>query len=342
MLSRVADSLYWMSRYLERAEHTVRLIDVNMSLMLDEASTTANLSLERRWKRVLACLGHPAHIEWSGDFYQLTHDLTFSTRSHAAIVNSIAQARENARQVRDELSSEQWQQLNRLYHSMTAAQREVSSYNALTSFEPVCYLVDQPLLLVVNSTSPYHTLADLLDAARAKPGDLTLAANGPATAYHIAFETLRRAAKVDMTFVPYPGTAPAVTAVMGDHVTSYLGSYAAVMEQLGGGKLRALATPSKARIESLPDVPTVSESGITDYEAVNWIGVLAPAKTPKETVSQLASWFAAAMDAPEVKAKLVVQGLLPATKCGAGFAAVLKKEYEAYGRAVHDANIRAE
>jgi tripartite-type tricarboxylate transporter receptor subunit TctC len=114
------------------------------------------------------------------------------------------------------------------------------------------------------------------------------------------------------------------------------------MEQLSGGKLRALATPSKVRIESLPDVPTVSESGVTDYEAVNWIGVLAPAKTPKETVSQLASWFAAAMDAPEVKAKLVVQGLLPATKCGAGFAAVLKKEYEAYGRAVHDANIRAE
>ena len=87
MLSRVADSLYWMSRYLERAEHTVRLIDVNMSLMLDEASTTANLSLERRWKRVLACLGHPGQIEWNGDFYQLTHDLTFSTRSHAAIVN---------------------------------------------------------------------------------------------------------------------------------------------------------------------------------------------------------------------------------------------------------------
>src|ERR1700721_2108404 len=121
MLSRVADSLYWMSRYLERAEHTVRLIDVNMSLMLDEASTTANLSLERRWR---------------GDFYELTRDLTFSTRSHAAIVNCIAQARENARQVRDELSSEQWQQLNRLYHHVTAAQREVNSSNAVTTFLP--------------------------------------------------------------------------------------------------------------------------------------------------------------------------------------------------------------
>ena len=136
MLSRVADSLYWMSRYLERAEHTVRMLDVNMSLMLDEASTTANIGLERRWHRVLACLGRPADIEWTGDFYELTRSLTFNPRSHAAIMNCIAQARENARQVRDELSSEQWQQLNRLYHRTTEAQRDVNSYNALTSFLP--------------------------------------------------------------------------------------------------------------------------------------------------------------------------------------------------------------
>jgi uncharacterized alpha-E superfamily protein len=136
MLSRVADSLYWMSRYLERAEHTVRLIDVNMSLMLDEASTSADLGLERRWNRVLACLGRPAEIEWKGDFYELTRELTFSPRSPSAVVNCIGSARENARQVRDELSSEQWQQLNRLYHNSTAAQREVNSYNTLTSFLP--------------------------------------------------------------------------------------------------------------------------------------------------------------------------------------------------------------
>ena len=136
MLSRVADSLYWMSRYLERAEHTVRLIDVNMSLMLDEASATADLGLERRWNRVLEALGRPAEIEWNGDFYELTRELTFSLRSPSAVVNCIGCARENARQVRDELSSEQWQQLNRLYHNSTAAQREVHSYNILTGFLP--------------------------------------------------------------------------------------------------------------------------------------------------------------------------------------------------------------
>ena len=150
MLSRVADSLYWMSRYLERAEHTVRMIDVNMSLMLDEAGTTANDGLERRWNRVLACLGKPSDIDWDGDFYELTHALTFSTRSHGAIVNCIAQARENARQVRDELSSDQWQQLNRLYHQMTRAQQEVSSYNSLTSFLPT----------VLNELHLFHGVTD--------------------------------------------------------------------------------------------------------------------------------------------------------------------------------------
>ncbi len=136
MLSRVADSLYWMSRYLERAEHTVRLLDVNMSLMLDEANTATNSGQHRRWQRVLSCLGRPKEVEWQDDFFELALTLTFGVRSHASVVNCIVQARENARQVRDELSSEQWQQLNRLFHQMARAQRETGTYTELTSFLP--------------------------------------------------------------------------------------------------------------------------------------------------------------------------------------------------------------
>ncbi len=110
MLSRVADSLYWMSRYLERAEHTVRLLDVNMGLMLDRSSTSA----EGRWLRVLAALGNPEEIEWRGDYNQLVRALTFDADNRASITACIVSARENARQVRDELSTEQWQRLNRL------------------------------------------------------------------------------------------------------------------------------------------------------------------------------------------------------------------------------------
>jgi tripartite-type tricarboxylate transporter receptor subunit TctC len=216
------------------------------------------------------------------------------------------------------------------------------SYDPLTSFEPICELVSVPLVIAVNSASSYRNFSDLISAARAKPGELTMASNGPATSYHIAFETLKRAAKVDMTFVPYPGTTPAITALLGNHVMSYIGSYAAVMEQLKAGTLRALATPSRMRIEPLPDVATVAESGYQGYEAISWIGVLAPAKTPKETITQLASWFTAAIQVPEVRAKLVVQGLYPAVTCGADFAALLRKEYDKFGRAIRESNIRAE
>src|SRR5207248_5328406 len=148
-----------------------------------------------------------------------------------------------------------------------------------------------------------------LSAARTKPGQLTLAGAGPATSLHIAFEMLKRAADVDMTFVPYPGDAPAVNALLGGHVTSAFTSYPGLAEHLKAGKLRALATASQARDEPLPDVPTIAEAGFKDYETDFWNGLVAPAKTPKETVSQLAGWFTAALRLPEVKAKLVLMGL---------------------------------
>jgi tripartite-type tricarboxylate transporter receptor subunit TctC len=129
---------------------------------------------------------------------------------------------------------------------------------------------------------------------------------------------------------------------MGAHVTSYLGSYASAAEQLKAGTLRALATPSRTRLEPLPDVPTVAESGYKDYEADNWMGLFAPAKTPKETVSQLAGWFTAALQVPEVKAKLVVQGLYPVSICGGDFAALLRKQYDYFGRAIREANFKTE
>src|SRR5882672_9242399 len=101
MLSRVADSLYWMSRYLERAEHTTRLLDVNLNLMLDESSTSA----ERRWQRMLQALGHPKGVEWTGDPYALTRGLTFDTGNKASIVCCIVAARENSRHVREQIST---------------------------------------------------------------------------------------------------------------------------------------------------------------------------------------------------------------------------------------------
>jgi tripartite-type tricarboxylate transporter receptor subunit TctC len=209
-------------------------------------------------------------------------------------------------------------------------------------FEPVCYLVSVPNVVVVNSASPYWTLADLLNAARAKPGVLTLASVGPASSLQIAFEKLKRAANVEMTFVAYPGAAPAISALLGEHVTSALAAYSTLAGQLKTTKLRALAVVTKTRIEPLPDVPTVAESGYKDYQADFWLGVIAPAKTPKETTSRLAASFTGAVQAPEVRPKLVAQGLYPAVTCGADFGAFLRIQYDDFGRIIRELNIKAE
>jgi tripartite-type tricarboxylate transporter receptor subunit TctC len=215
------------------------------------------------------------------------------------------------------------------------------NYDPLTSFTPVCYLVRSPQLLVVNSESPYRTLDDLLDAARLKPNELTLASAGPASSTHIALETIKHSANVKMSYVPYQGSTPAVNALLGKHVTSVLASYPNVVEQVKAGKLRVLATATPTRIEQMQGVPTIAESGFKDYESEIWFGVVVPAKTPNVIVSQLAGWFTAALQAPEIKMKLETLGLFTVGLCGADFGAFIQKEYDKYGRAIRETNFPA-
>ena len=129
------------------------------------------------------------------------------------------------------------------------------NYDPLTGFEPICQLTRSPHLVVVNDASPYRALADLLNAASVKPGELTMASNGPATGQHIAFEALKRAADVNMTYVPYSGGAPVINALLGNHVTAATADYVDMAEQLKARKLRPLAIASRARIEQLPTYP---------------------------------------------------------------------------------------
>jgi tripartite-type tricarboxylate transporter receptor subunit TctC len=144
------------------------------------------------------------------------------------------------------------------------------NYDPLTSFEPICNLVNEYTVIVVNGTSPYHTLGDLIGAARAKPSELT-GASLPASVSQFVFDTLKRAANVDMTHVPFPGQAPAINALLGGHVTFIVSPYSGVSEQLKAGRLRALAIPSQTRIEALPDVPTIAESGFSALDGDIWL-----------------------------------------------------------------------
>jgi uncharacterized alpha-E superfamily protein len=132
LLSRVADSLYWTSRYLERAEHTVRMVDINLGLMLDKSQ----VSLERRWQRVLAALGTPHDLEWKDDVYSLVYTLCFDGTQPGSVTACIVAARENARQIREEISSEQWQRLNRLFHEISRLKPPSPSDTQLSEFLP--------------------------------------------------------------------------------------------------------------------------------------------------------------------------------------------------------------
>jgi tripartite-type tricarboxylate transporter receptor subunit TctC len=214
-----------------------------------------------------------------------------------------------------------------------------TDYDPLTSFEPICRLVNSASFIAVNSASPYHTLSDFIDAARAKPGELTAAIN-PASGPHIAFEALKRRANVDITFVPYAGSAPAVADLLGGRVVAMADNYVAMSEYVNAGKLRVLATFARNRIEALPTIPTAAESGYKDVEYEGWWGLFAPANTPKDSVARLVSWSKAATHAPDARQKLEALGLFQVDMCGAEFAELLRVQYDYFGQVIRQANIK--
>jgi tripartite-type tricarboxylate transporter receptor subunit TctC len=222
---------------------------------------------------------------------------------------------------------------------ISAILRKVN-YDPLTSFEPICNLVSTPQLIIVNSDSPYRTLAELVDAARARPSELSIASVGPNTTQHIGIERFKRLARADLTYVPYSGGAGTLNALLGAHVTSAVLNWSEIGEQIITGKARALATMAPQRIEPLPELPTVAESGYQDFETDVWFGLVAPAKTSKETVAQLIDWFGAALAAPEVKARLAAQALYPKTQCGGAFEAHLRRQSDLYNRLIRDLGIK--
>jgi tripartite-type tricarboxylate transporter receptor subunit TctC len=216
------------------------------------------------------------------------------------------------------------------------------NYDPRASFEPICNLVTTPQIIVIKAASPYRTLAQLVDAARSRAAELSIASVGPNTTQHIGIERFKRLAQANLTYVPYPGGAPTLNALLGGHVSSAVLNWSEIGEQLIAGNARALATMAAQRIEPLPDLPTVSESGYGDFETDVWFGLVAPAKTPKETVSQLIDWFSSALLVPEVKSKLTAQALYPKPICGADFGAHIRRQSDLYARLISELNFKTQ
>jgi tripartite-type tricarboxylate transporter receptor subunit TctC len=214
-------------------------------------------------------------------------------------------------------------------------------YDVTGSFDPVCQLATTPMILVVQGSSPYRTLDDLVKAARAKPGDLSYGAS-PASSLHVAGEVIKRAAKIDMTFVPFTGSGPVINSLLGGHITSAMADYPTLVPHLKSGTLRGLVTASPKRVADLPDIPTLIETKLSNYEAEIFYGMVVPAKTPPQMTAQLVDWFTAAMNAPEVKPRLGAQGLFSNIVCGKAFGDQMRKQVDEYTTIAREAKIKME
>lgn len=225
---------------------------------------------------------------------------------------------------------------------ITAKLHKSLPYDPMKAFAPVAVILDSPQLLAVGSASPHSTFEAWVGAERARPGTQSLGSVGPATTQHIGCELLKRAAGIRPVYVPYAGGIAAVTAMLGGHLDAMVGNYAEMMPHLKAGKLRALATLGRQRLEQLPQVPTVAESGFPDVDIAVWFGLAAPAGTAQEIVARLAEDFRAALNDPPTQQRLLQVGLVPAFQGPTATADHIAQKYTQFARIIDDAGIRME
>jgi tripartite-type tricarboxylate transporter receptor subunit TctC len=213
-------------------------------------------------------------------------------------------------------------------------------YDALKDFTPIAFIAQQPVVLVVRADSPFKTLAELVKAAQANEGALTMASAANGTVGHLAGELLGRRAKFKFTHVPYKGAAPALTDLMGGQTDFMLPTPQAALPLIKGGKLRALAVTSAKRLPVLPDVPTVAESGYAGFEAVDWKVLVGPAKLPADITRRLHTEVDKALGKPDTMAKLLSEGSAPLNGTPEQLAAFLKAENARWGNVVREAAVK--
>lgn len=223
-----------------------------------------------------------------------------------------------------------------------------SIFKSLLKFDPeksfvtVSLFATGPSALTVNPKLPVKTTQDLLAMARAKPGTLTYASAGIGSFQHLSTELLRLRANINMLHVPFKGGGPAMADVIAGNTQVTMGSLIQLVPHIQSGRLRILAVGGAKRNISMPDVPTVAESGVPGYEANNWWGLLAPAGTPAAVVRRLETEISKVLSTPEMKKKFDAQGAEIANLNSAAFAKFLKAETAKWSKVVKDANIKAQ
>jgi tripartite-type tricarboxylate transporter receptor subunit TctC len=211
-------------------------------------------------------------------------------------------------------------------------------YDPVRDFAPVTLAATAPNILIVNTALPAKSLAELIALAKAKPGALSYGTPGVGTSPHMAMELLKSMAGIDIQHVPYKGTAPALTDVMGGQIAAMFANALTARPQIDSGRVRALAVSGPKRIEALPGVPPVADT-VPGYEAMQWYGLVAPAGTPPAIIARLNAEALKALRSDEMKERLALDGAEPVGSTAAEFGALIRSELEKWGRVARSANI---
>jgi tripartite-type tricarboxylate transporter receptor subunit TctC len=211
-----------------------------------------------------------------------------------------------------------------------------------SDFAPITNLISGPSYLLVHPSVPVRTLKELIALAKGRPGELTYGSAGPAQVSHLNGELLKSLARVDIVGVPYKGTANMFTQLVGGEISMAFTTSVDSLAFVRAGRLRALAVTSLKRSPAMPDVPTMSEAGLTGYEVNNWNGMWAPAKTPREVILRLNRDIAKAMATPELRERVAALGNVIVADSPDEFAAYGRKELEKWAKLAKEVNLKAE
>jgi len=227
-------------------------------------------------------------------------------------------------------------------HAINPAVYSQLPYKTLNDFVTITQVANVPTVLVVHPSVPANSLKELVALAKAKPGELNFGSSSSGTVFHLAGELLKSMAGIDMVHVPFRGGGPALTALLGGQVQVLFETTLTVLPYVKAGKMKALAVGSLRRTASMPDVPTIAESGYPDFSAENWYGVYAPAGTPREIVMKLNHEIVKALNTPDVKERFTSQGAEIIANLPEQHTAFLKAEMEKWARIAKLSNAKAD
>ena len=210
------------------------------------------------------------------------------------------------------------------------------------SFSHISVVGTVPLVFVVNPNVQAKSVKELVSLAKASPGSITMASAGNGSPQHLAIEMFKRQAQVDVVHVPYKGSGPALADLLGGQVNAMIDTVPAAQTQIKAGKLRALATTTKERVPSVPDIPTVVEAGMPDMQISSMFALSAPAGTPSAVIQKVNSALKVILSKQDVKDSMLAQGAIATYSSPDETAKIINAEYAKWAKLIKDANIKAE